>query len=244
MQRSHLFVVITVMLLELDGHMTVQSAFARYCSRKRLAYEGMFIAEDNGVVFPDAKCNNRPVWSRIEPWLGASLDNAYPVDELILRYLQAFGPASTMDMQTWSKLVGLKEVVERLGDRIRTYTDENGRTLYDAADGLLADPDEPAPVRYLGWYDNVFLSHKDRSRIVPEAQSPALRTLATNSAPVLLDGFAAGLYKIHVEGETATLRLAPSVRLSKRDEKALESEALRLVGFLEQGRTPAFELVE
>lgn len=190
------------------------------------------------------KCNNRPVWSRIEPWLGASLDNAYPVDELILRYLQAFGPASTMDMQTWSKLVGLKEVVERLGDRIRTYTDENGRTLYDAADGLLADPDEPAPVRYLGWYDNVFLSHKDRSRIVPEAQSPALRTLATNSAPVLLDGFAAGLYKIHVEGETATLRLTPSVRLSKRDEKALESEALRLVGFLEQGRTPAFEIVE
>jgi hypothetical protein len=79
--------------------------------------------------------------------------------ELIFRYLRAFGPATTMDMQTWSKLTGMKKAVEQLGDRLRTYTDERGRVLYDAADGELADPEMPAPVRLLGWYDNAVLSH-------------------------------------------------------------------------------------
>lgn len=89
--------------------------------------------------------SSRPVWSRAEPWLGAPLDHGYPLEELLLRYLRAFGPATTMDMQTWSKLTGMKPAVARLGDRVRTYTDDRGRTLYDAADAELADPGLPAP---------------------------------------------------------------------------------------------------
>lgn len=110
------------------------------------------------------KDNSRPIWSRVEPWLGTPLDPAYPLAELLFRYLRAFGPASTMDMQTWSKLLGMKQAVAELGDRVRTYTDERGRTLYDAADGELADPDIPAPVRLLGWYDNAVLSHREIGR--------------------------------------------------------------------------------
>lgn len=90
--------------------------------------------------------NSRPVWSRIEPWLDAPLDDAYPVQELVLRYLRAFGPATTMDVQTWSRLLGIREILAGLGERVRTYTDERGRVLYDAADAELADPDLPAPV--------------------------------------------------------------------------------------------------
>ena len=92
--------------------------------------------------------NDRPAWAGIESWLGRRVEPSYPVQQLMLRYLRAFGPASTADMQTWSRLTGLREVVDGLGDRVRSYRDEHGRTLYDAVDGALTDPDTRAPPRF------------------------------------------------------------------------------------------------
>ncbi|MTE17537.1 winged helix DNA-binding domain-containing protein [Nocardia aurantiaca] len=188
--------------------------------------------------------SSRPVWSRVRPWLGASLDPGYPLEELLLRYLRAFGPATTMDMQTWSKLTGMKKAVEKLGDRVRTYTDERGRTLYDAADARLADPDIPAPVRLLGWYDNVILSHQDRTRIVPDGHAPTLRAFANQVSPILIDGFLSGVYKVFSKGGTATLRISPHARWSGADRDAVESEALALLAFTEPARTHVVEILD
>ncbi|KAF0848863.1 winged helix DNA-binding domain-containing protein [Nocardia caishijiensis] len=185
--------------------------------------------------------NSRPVWSRVQPWLGAPLDPDYPVGELILRYLRAFGPASTMDMQTWSRLPGMKQVVADLGDRLRTYTDERGRTLYDDADLELADPDLPAPVRLLGWYDNALLSHQDRSRVVVEPI--VARSFGANVAPVLIDGFTAGVYKIFVKAGTARFRVIPTRAWTKTEAVRVESEAAALLAFLEPESTPAVEIL-
>ncbi|MBW0273374.1 hypothetical protein ATM97_25160 [Nocardia sp. MH4] len=187
--------------------------------------------------------NSRPVWSRVQPWLDAPLDPSYPVAELILRYLRAFGPASTMDMQAWSRLPAMKQAVAALGDRVRTYTDERGRTLYDAADLTLADPDLPAPVRLLGWYDNALLSHQDRSRIVGDSSAPPLRAFAANVSPVLIDGFLAGLYKIFVKSGTARLRISPIRPWTKAEVAQVESEAAGLLAFLEPESAPAVEIL-
>ncbi|MEV0434320.1 winged helix DNA-binding domain-containing protein [Nocardia sp. NPDC050413] len=185
--------------------------------------------------------NSRPVWSRVQPWLGAPLDPDYPVAELILRYLRAFGPASTMDMQTWSRLPGMKQVVADLGDRVRTYTDERGRTLYDAAELELADPDLPAPVRLLGWYDNALLSHQDRSRVISETITP--RSLGVNVSPVLIDGFTAGVYKVFVKAGTARLRVSPSRAWTKAEATEVESEAAALLAFLEPESAPVVDIL-
>ncbi|QBS41579.1 winged helix DNA-binding domain-containing protein [Nocardia sp. CS682] len=190
------------------------------------------------------KDSSRPVWSRVEPWLGAPLDPSYPLAELLLRYLRAFGPASTMDMQTWSKLLGMKQAIAQLGDRVRTYTDERGRTLYDAADGELADPELPAPVRLLGWYDNALLSHQDRSRIVPDGAAPPLRAFAAAVAPVLVDGYLAGLYKVFPESGTARLRISPTRKWTKAERAAVEAESHALLAFLEADKEPRVEILE
>ncbi|NUS45589.1 MAG: winged helix DNA-binding domain-containing protein [Mycobacteriaceae bacterium] len=179
--------------------------------------------------------NERPSWARIEPWLGLALDREYPRAELLARYLAAFGPASTMDMQTWSRFTGLKPDVDSLGDRLRRYTDERGRTLYDLADAELADPDLPAPARLLGWYDNVFLSHQDRTRIVP-ATSVYKPDLRAYEAPFLVDGFAAGTYRIERTSDTAQLVLRPSRALNRRESAELTAEADRLLAFVEPDR--------
>ncbi|MFX0576195.1 winged helix DNA-binding domain-containing protein [Nocardia nepalensis] len=190
------------------------------------------------------KDNSRPVWSRVEPWLGAPLDPSYPLAELVFRYLRAFGPASTMDMQTWSKLTGMKAAVEKLGDRVRTYTDERGRTLYDVADGELADPDLPAPARLLGWYDNAILSHQDRTRIVPDGTAPPLRAFAAAVSPVLVDGFLGGFYKIFIDRGVARLRITPIRKWSAAEREEVDAEAHALVGFLEVDKPSRVEILD
>ncbi len=72
---------------------------------------------------------------------------------------------------------------------------EDGRTRYDVPDAPYASGDEPAPVRLLGAYDNVWLSHADRSHIVPDDVRP--RWMGSNGgvgSTVFVDGFMAGLW--------------------------------------------------
>ncbi|WP_067673418.1 winged helix DNA-binding domain-containing protein [Nocardia miyunensis] len=188
--------------------------------------------------------NARPVWSRIEPWLGAPLDDRYPLPELIIRYLSAFGPATTADIQTWSKLTGIAETIAALGARVRSYTDEHGRTLYDPADAELADPDLPAPVRYLGWYDNVFLSHRDRVRIVPEGvTAPPARYRGTQVSPILVDGRVAAIYKVFAACGRARLRIVPARTWSAAERSAVEAEGAALLRFLEPELRPSIEIL-
>jgi hypothetical protein len=64
----------------------------------------------------------------VESWLGAPL-RPVPVDALVLRYLGAFGPGRVADIQLWSGLTRLHEVVERLP--LRAFHEDAGQALYD-----------------------------------------------------------------------------------------------------------------
>ncbi|HEU4421364.1 MAG TPA: winged helix DNA-binding domain-containing protein [Pilimelia sp.] len=166
----------------------------------------------------------------IEAWLAAPLsDDPAAVDQLILRYLTAYGPAASADIRAWSGLGGLREAVRRLRPRLRVFRDARGRELLDVPDGLLPDPQTPAPPRFLPAFDNAVLAYDDRSRIIDQAH----RGLSVQGARfVLIDGRVAGTWTVVADDATATLRITSLTRLEPRDTDAMIDEGQRLLALL------------
>jgi hypothetical protein len=176
--------------------------------------------------------NGPPVFRTAEGWLGRPLSARPSPDALVLRYLGAFGPASTADIRAWSGLPRLSEVAARLRPRLRVFRDEQGRELFDLPDAPRPRPDAPATPRLLPFYDNVFLGHADRSRIVGrEVGQRLFQTEALLAGPVLVDGFVAGRWRVTRSREAASLRVEPFARLGGRDREALAEEGARLLAF-------------
>jgi len=172
---------------------------------------------------------SRPTNTTAEAWLGASMAPDPSIDDLLLRYLAAFGPASVADMRVWSWLTGLREVVERLRPRLRTFRDEGGRELFDVEDGVIADPDLAVPIRFLPQYDNVFLSHDDRSRIL--VGGVKVEDLVWKGG-VLIDGYVGAAWRIRREKKAATMTVTLYVPVTGVQRAEIEAEGLRLFAFL------------
>jgi hypothetical protein len=197
-----------------------------------------------GYLLPLVQVPPRGVWgasgrarrTTLETWLGRPLGKKRSPDELILRYLAAFGPATAGDAGTWSGLSALSAVFARLRPRLRTFRDESGRELFDVPDGPLPDPETPAPVRFLPVYDNIMLSHADRTRIVRpfDFRRTGYQENASFGS-VLIDGFVGATWTLRREPKAATLRIVLLDHVAKRDRVGVEDEGARLLTFIAAG---------
>jgi hypothetical protein len=151
---------------------------------------------------------------------------------MVLRYLSAFGPASVRDVQAWSGLTRLSEVLDRLRPRLAIFRDEHGVELFDLPDAARPDPDVPAPARYLYDFDNLQFGHADRSRVVTQGYHDQNFDIhGPMPRIVLLDGFTAGTWTLDVRRGTAVLTIRPFQPLSTLDREALAAEGEGLVDF-------------
>jgi len=173
--------------------------------------------------------SGQAAWTTTESWLGGQLQPDATPDEMILRYLAAFGPASVMDIQAWCGLTKLREVTDRL--ELRTFKDEGGRELLDVPDAPLPDPDTPAPPRFFPEYDNLFLGHADRSRIAPDEAVAVEFPRGPFKGPFSVDGFIAGFWRVERARSSAKLIIEPFFKLSKSDRTLVVEEASRLLTF-------------
>ncbi|MET7438397.1 winged helix DNA-binding domain-containing protein [Streptomyces sp. NPDC004082] len=181
---------------------------------------------------PLVQVTPRGLWGRsgqvalttAESWFGRPAAPVPAPDATVLRYLAAFGPASVKDMQTWAGLTRLREVFERLRPGLVTFRDENGVELFDLPDAPRPDADTPAPPRFLPEFDNLLLSHADRSRVVPADLKG--RTWRGNQAycTLLVDGFLAGVWR--QQGETLTIEPFVPLTGAQRDEVVREAEQM------------------
>jgi hypothetical protein len=168
-------------------------------------------------------------WSTVEAWLGRPPHAGASREDVFLRYLAAFGPATVRDAQTWSGLTRLAEILDPLRPRLRAFRDDRGRELFDLPDAPRPDEATPAPPRFLPEYDNLLLSHDDRTRFLPDGRSvPLPPGLGARQGTLLVDGFVAATWVIRRRGPAAVLHVEAFDRLT--DREAIREEGARLLG--------------
>ncbi|MEV6232685.1 winged helix DNA-binding domain-containing protein [Saccharopolyspora shandongensis] len=183
----------------------------------------------------------RGVWGRSGPiahttadaWLGADRTITASLERMILRYLAAFGPASVKDMQVWSGLTRLREVVDRMRQGLMIFQDQHGQELFDLPDAARPDPETPAPPRFLYDFDNLLLSHADRTRVITDEHGKqGYRTQRPAPQILLVDGFTAGDWTINRNTGSATITIRPYDRpFTTHDAEAVTEEAHALLAF-------------
>jgi hypothetical protein len=153
---------------------------------------------------------------------------------LVTRYLAAFGPATARDVAAWSGLTGLRAVMDQLRPSLVTFRDEQGGELFDLPSAPRPGEAAPAPVRLAAEFDNLLLAHADRSRVV---QADDLKRFYTINGifpgAVLIDGFAAGIWRLARTKSTATLTVELFGSTRKRAQVAREAE--RMLAFCASG---------
>lgn len=139
---------------------------------------------------------------------------------LVHRYLGAFGPARIADAAAWS---GLQVAELRPAFASLDLVQFDGG-LYDLPDAPRPDGETPAPPRLLPRFDNLILSHADRTRVIADEHRAQVIRAGWVDAVFLVDGFVAGRWRL----TRGKLELDPFVKLNRRDEAALREEAIRL----------------
>jgi Winged helix DNA-binding domain len=212
------------------------------------------LAQAVRALVPLVQVPPRAVWGQAgqarhtpaEAWLGRPLDAGPSLTAMIRRYLAAFGPASVLDVQSWSGLTRLREVIEPMRPSLRTFRDPGGRELFDLPGAPRPDPDTPAPARLVPEYDNLILAHDDRIRVMSEENRRRLFSLL-NVFPgtVLVDGSVRGMWRLSRSrdtGGTATRsRATPNKtvltvelfddHVPARDRDEITAEATRVLAF-------------
>jgi hypothetical protein len=164
-------------------------------------------------------------------------DSLPPPDEasahVVRAYLAGYGPASRDDVEQFTGFK-VRQIAPAL-EGLRTFADEQGRTLYDLPHARLSPADAAAPVRFLPPYDSVILAHRDRARILPDAHYETVirRKNATTLATFTVDGFIAGAWKVDRARSRWKLAVEPFAPLPRRARAEVDDEGERLVAFYE-----------
>jgi hypothetical protein len=153
------------------------------------------------------------------------------VQQLVLRYLEGFGPASVADFAQFTMLRRpvTAQALKDLGDKVVELEGPDGATLFDVPGALLPPGDTAAPPRLLPMWDSILLAYADRSRVIP----PDYRRLFIHQngdvlPTLLVDGYVAGVWR-PVEGG---IEASAFQKLSREAWEGLKAEAAALVAFL------------
>ncbi|MFJ6211915.1 winged helix DNA-binding domain-containing protein [Streptomyces sp. NPDC092296] len=225
-------------------------ALGRLLAERWPGRDAAALAQSARALLPLVQVPPRGLWGASGPaahttaegWLGRPGAPGAGVEAMVLRYLAAFGPATVRDAQKWSGLTRLREVLERLRSRLRVFRDEGGAELYDLPDAPRPDPDTPVPVRLVAEFDNLLLSHADRTRVLPD---PHWARVCTRNGlvrgTVLSDGFVQGTWRIVCGGREVPPALSVELfaPLPAADREAVEREGRRLLAFSLSGDSTA-----
>ncbi|WP_069769364.1 winged helix DNA-binding domain-containing protein [Streptomyces sp. LUP30] len=192
------------------------------------------------ALIPMAQLPPRGLWHRsagvrnlpLSTWLERDVDplpadGSDPVGQQLLhRYLAAYGPAAGTDLRAWCGLAGLPAAIKAAREELVVFRDERGRELLDLPDAPRPHPDTPAPVRFLPAFDNAILGYHDRSRII---DAPHLGLSVAGHRTVLVDGRVTATWTVR----NHRLHISPLRPLTALEQEAVCAEAQDLTTFLD-----------
>jgi Winged helix DNA-binding domain len=184
----------------------------------------------------------QPTWFLAAAWLGDTatappLTASEAAEQLVLRYLAAYGPASVNDIQAWSGLSRLREVTDRLGARLRACAGPDGVPLLDLPDAPRPGAGHAyTPPRFLPEYDNLLLSYAERSRFIPHDRPvPLPPGNGATTGTLLIGGRWLADWAITRNRDRAALEVRPFIRLGSPERDNVAAEASRLLEFTAAG---------
>jgi hypothetical protein len=171
-------------------------------------------------------------------WLGgvARVREERALDELLRRYLRAYGPATPAQFARWlgTRPEWARERFDALAGEL-TEIDLGG----SAASLLRADAElpgeRPRGVRLLPYFDPFVVGCHPRERLFPPAAAArALRNGQAGNFPVLLiDGIVAGVWSQRRRGRRLDLTVEPLRRLPAVRRGPLDDEVARVAAIME-----------
>ena len=170
------------------------------------------------------------------PGVAPSLIEA--LDVLTPMWLEAHGPASVADLAWWAG-VTLETAAAALGrsDAVRVDVDGLTDEMWAQPSWLDAPSAAPGGVHLLPVWDVYLMSHRDRTRYLPEDRRPFIVDPSGNVANVILDdGIVVGVWDL--DGDTLLYGALPEAAV---DEAAVVRAAERFAGIAPIGGIRAVE---
>lgn len=165
----------------------------------------------------------------------APVDSRHALKYIVLRYLHAYGPATSQQFAQWLSAPRrwASDLFASLGDDLE-QVDLDGNPAFIVA-GDRASSVSPTGLRLLPYFDAYVVGSHPRERLFPGVASD--RALANGQAgpvPVLvIDGAVAGIWHQRRSGRKLSITVEPFVTLSPRQRRELDDQVSRIGEIME-----------
>ncbi|MHB8732224.1 MAG: winged helix DNA-binding domain-containing protein [bacterium] len=195
-----------------------------------------------GVVCSGPSRGTTPTFVRADAWIPRwhDLSQEDAEDELLRRYLRAYGPATPADFALWTgvTLSDARAIWRRQEAGLVPVSVEGWAAAVFRGDlrRLRAPRSEPLPVRLLPYFDSYLLGHKAREHLVALRHHKTVYSKAGWIAPVVLvDGRVAGVWAYVRERTRLLVRITRFGTISTRAAAGIRDEAEQLRRFVGGG---------
>lgn len=192
-----------------------------------------------GIALEGPRRDGEETYALLDDWvpLDTPPDREDALAELARRYVAANEPATPDDLYTWS---GLYKRDVRAGwdaiEGVLTQVEIAGDRAWTTSSPEAVDVDGEPIVRLLPMYDSYFLGHEDRDLVVPDAFADQVYPGGgIIRATVLVDGLAAGTWRLDRSRKPPVVRVAPFGKLNPTVEGGIEAEAAAVGHFIDAG---------
>lgn len=173
-------------------------------------------------------------WLKLEP---SSISEASAYTELTLRYLRAYGPATTQDQAAWSGLpMGpTRAAWQQLANQlIEVAIDGTPAWMLKARADWLDEQPAPGPsVQLLPRFDTYLLGYQDRDLVVPPQHAKGINAGGGMvHAALLVDGAVAGTWKSERKRDRLEIAVESFGQLSPAALERFEAEVQDVGRFL------------